>query len=55
MCDLVAAGLKKVIARGGEGGGHRTPNWHGLPGHREVFVFKLKSIADVGLVGCVTT
>ncbi len=53
VCDLPTSGVKTVVARGGRGGDHSTPNWHGLPGQRGVFVLKLKSIADVGLVGYV--
>lgn len=51
MSDLSRVGLKKVLVKGGIGGHHQIPNWHGLPGQRGVFVLKLKSIADVGLVG----
>lgn len=42
-----------MLAKGGQGGSHTTPNWNGLPGQRHVFVFKMKSLADVGLVGYV--
>lgn len=45
--------MQTVLARGGGGGSHMTPNWHGLPGQHGVFVLQLKSIADVGLVGYV--
>ena len=53
VCDLYASGMKTVVARGGRGGNHMTPNWHGLSGQRGVFILKLKSIADVGIVGYV--
>lgn len=43
--------MKRVLAQGGDGGSHMTSNWHGLPGQRGVFVLKLKTIADIGLVG----
>ena len=42
-----------MLAQGGQGGSHKTPNWHGLRGERHVFSLKLKSLADVGLVGYV--
>ena len=51
MCDLYAGGMKRVVARVGRGGSYMTPNWHGLSVEHGVFVLKLKSIADVGLVG----
>lgn len=40
-----------MLVKGGDGGNHMTPNWHGLPGQQGIFIFKLKSIAEVGLVG----
>lgn len=43
--------MKRVLAKGGAGGCHMTPDWHGRPGQRGVFVLKLKTIADIGLVG----
>lgn len=43
--------MEKVLVKGGVGGSHLTPNCHGLPGERGVFVLKLKTIADVGMVG----
>lgn len=51
MCDLHEVDMKKVLAKGGEGGAHMTPNWHGRQGQRGVFILKLKTIADIGLVG----
>jgi GTPase involved in cell partitioning and DNA repair len=51
VCDLDDVHMSHVLARGGTGGSHMTPNWHGRPGQRGVFILKLKSIADVGLVG----
>ena len=51
VCDLHKPGMNCVLASGGGGGSHMTPNWHGRPGQLGVFVLKLKTIADVGLVG----
>jgi GTP-binding protein len=60
--DLVAAGQRAVIARGGPGGRgnkrfagptHQTPRFaeRGLPGDETWVTLALKLIADVGLVG----
>jgi GTP-binding protein len=60
--DLVAAGQRAVIARGGPGGRgnkrfagptHQTPRFaeRGLPGDESWVTLALKLIADVGLVG----
>lgn len=54
MCDLAGAGSRKVLVRGGGGGGHMTNNCNGLSGERAVFVLTLKTIADIGLVGYVS-
>src|SRR6478672_7681759 len=60
--DLVAAGQRTVIARGGPGGRgnkrfagptHQTPRFaeRGLPGDETWVMLQLKLLADVGLVG----
>src|SRR5256885_3787213 len=60
--DLVAAGQRAVIARGGPGGRgnkrfagptHQTPRFaeRGLPGDETWITLQLKLLADVGLVG----
>jgi len=40
-----------MLARGGEGGSHMTPDGRGQPGSKDVYLLVLKSIADIGLVG----
>jgi GTP-binding protein len=60
--DLVAAGQRAVVARGGSGGRgnkrfagptHQTPRFaeRGLPGEETWLELRLKLLADVGLIG----
>jgi GTP-binding protein len=62
VCDIVRAGQREVIARGGQGGRgntafvsstHQTPRFgeNGEPGEERSLVLELKLLADVGLIG----
>ena len=40
-----------VVAKGGQGGSHRTLKFNGIKGERRCLTFELKLLGDVGLVG----
>ena len=49
--DLNQHGEKVLVAKGGQGGSHRTLNFNGIKGERRSLTFELKLLGDVSLVG----
>jgi len=49
--DLNQHGEKVLVAKGGQGGSHRTVRFNGIKGERRSLTFELKLLGDVSLVG----
>ena len=49
--ELNRHGEMVLVAKGGQGGSHRTLKFNGIKGERRSLTFELKLLGDVGLVG----
>lgn len=49
--ELNQNGEQVFVAKGGQGGSHRTLNFNGMKGESRCITLELKLLGDVGLVG----